>query len=108
MAVTVSRGTRGATGFVGVLRGLGETLIAILRQRWGRKYLIDLQELRDQTNLCKRGMTMSVMKIEGVSYELTDTPLGKEGPSSVCEPNPEHQIPLSRVPQALRGCRSQK
>jgi len=90
------------------MRGLDGTLIAILRQRWGSKYLIDLHGLRDQVDLRQSEMAMGIMKIGVAPYELTDTPPEKEGPSSACEPNPEDQIPLSRVLETLRGCRSQK
>ena len=41
---------------------------------------------------------MSVMKIEPVPYELTDTPPRKRGPSSACEASPGRHIPLSKVP----------
>lgn len=50
---------------------------------------------------------MSIMEIEAVFYELTDTPLGKGGPSA-CEPNPEYQVPLSKGSEVLRGCRSKR
>lgn len=40
---------------------------------------------------------MDLMKIGAVPYELTDAPLGKDEPSA-CEPNPEHQDPLSKAP----------
>ena len=43
------------------------------------------------------GTTMGMMKIEAVPYELTEAPQGKDEPS-VCEPNPEHRVPLSKVP----------
>lgn len=48
---------------------------------------------------------MSIMEIEAVPYELTDTPPErKRDVQSTCEPNPEHQIPLSKV--SLKYCKS--
>jgi len=42
---------------------------------------------------------MSIMKIEAVPYEVTDTPLGKEGPSSAYEPNPGTKFRFRECPK---------
>lgn len=38
-----------------------------------------------------------------MSYELTDTPPGQDGPPSACEPNPELRVPISKAPLRYYG-----
>lgn len=99
MVVSVSRSTLGAPRHI-----VGN---ASSRQGADRPHTSEvgeanyLHELRSSRPVAS-GPTIGVMKIKAVTYELTDTRLGKD------EPSAEHQAPLSKVPEILRGCRSER
>jgi hypothetical protein len=86
---------------------LDGTLIGAIRQRWGEEKCFHyLHEWRSSRSERPSGTTIDVMKIEAVIYELTDAPVGKDGPSG-CEPNPEGpSSAFESASEGLRGCRS--